>query len=617
MKYIVRAVGLILIVFLFFLGSLFFREQRLPHYLVGCIERRLSTETIRTRIDFASFGFRHGLRVQGVRVYDLTRANSLEDPIIKAHVVSYDYWRDRVDIVDLVYPRLPDSYYQDTPTEPDKPGEDPFAIDLPDIPPLHVRLARPFILGVQADRVRLLLDVDRRRISLQNIHVRMADQDRRLQLDGDLAIDLDAKEITGGVKGFVGHSQIAPVIEVLDIDVALPYVAAFTELPEPIPATVTWKGGLADASLDLRFFLDVPRCRYQGVPMAKAKGAILINSRYDENDELKYSVTIRLEDTIDRDGRPFSGRLTIDNEKGPVRLDYDAASGLKFADLMALIDVFDPKSFDCVAFDSPPEVTVKGTNGITEEDLDGNDLSGTLSLLHGSVIGLKMNEVKSTFSLKRDVLETQNTAKGKTGGLFSWKDKTSFNGFKDGQMQYELSADYKGGSLEELSDLFSFDLGERHGRVDANLELSGQSGTNTFASLNGKGTVRITDGRLAQMKLFAGLTEILADSVPGVSYLVNQSQASTRFVIEDGVFKSDSVTVEGGLISIDGRGRYDIVKDDLDFIVRMRLFKKDSLVGKVVHPLTAPLAWMLMELKLTGPLDNPTWRRITLTDRLF
>lgn len=608
-------VGVSFVFLLLFLGSLFFREQRLPRFVISRIENRLSSRDFRVRIDLVSFGFRHGLRLQGVRVYDLKRKANPEDPVGRAQVVTFDYWNRSLDVMGAEYRRLPDSYYHPELKEKEPP-EEPEEWELPELPELKVRLEHPVILGATPDEVRLRLSVRRHRIDVKDIRLAMPDRDRKLAVEGDLSVDLSARKVTGRVSGHVGYSQIESVLETLDVGVALPYVEAFSEVTEPIPAAFSWDGDLASCALDLRIFLEVPRSRYRGVPIAKAKGGIFISVK-GMGDDLRYAVTIDLQEALDRDGRSLAGRLTVGNADGPVRLRYDVKSDLRFDDLLSIVDVFDREDFALIGCDSPPQLSLKGTSATDDKDLDGNDLTGRVFLRHGSVLGLQVNDMTSDFTFRRDVFESRSEATGKNGGKFSWHDRTYLQGFDMEKAHFSVVGSCRKGSLAELADLLDFDLGERHGTVDADVALDGMIGKNLFPTLNGKGSVRITDGKLAQMKLFAGLTEILAETVPGVSYLVNQSQASADFEIKDGVFKSENIVIEGGLISIAGRGAHDLVKDALDFVVRVRLFKKDTLVGRIVHPLTSPLVWMLMEFKLTGPLDKPSWRRITLKDRLF
>ena len=45
--------------------------------------------------------------------------------------------------------------------------------------------------------------------------------------------------------------------------------------------------------------------------------------------------------------------------------------------------------------------------------------------------------------------------------------------------------------------------------------------------------------------------------------------------------------------------------------------KKESLVGKIVHPVTLPFTKLLLEFKVNGPLDDPQWKYVKILDRIF
>ena len=109
----------------------------------------------------------------------------------------------------------------------------------------------------------------------------------------------------------------------------------------------------------------------------------------------------------------------------------------------------------------------------------------------------------------------------------------------------------------------------------------------------------------------------MADKVPGVGFVVNQSDASVDFTVTNGVFRSENVYIEGGLISLKGWGSYDMAKDDLDFTVRVQFLKNESILGKLVHPVTWPFTKLLLEFRATGPLDDPKWEYISILDRIL
>ena len=145
-----------------------------------------------------------------------------------------------------------------------------------------------------------------------------------------------------------------------------------------------------------------------------------------------------------------------------------------------------------------------------------------------------------------------------------------------------------------------------------------RSMTNNYEVLNGEGHVVVKNGHLMRLNLFAGLTKLLADHVPGVSFLVDQSEATADYRIENGVVKSDNIAIEGGVISIKMSGSLDTTKDKLDFIVRVRFTKDNSLMGKYfIRPVTWPFSKLLLEFRLTGSTEKPKWEYISILDRVM
>ncbi len=613
-KTLLWTTGIAFVVLVVFFGSLFFREQRLPGFAVKYLEDRASTENFLVRVRSANFGMRRGLRLQGVKVYDLRRKDSLENPIATARQILCDCFRGEVTALGLVYERLPDGYYVEGGPPPD--GR-PIDVTLPTGLDVRIVLEGPSLLGLRPDRITARVRAEgEHRLEIEDFVVRMPDRDRNLSVEASGTVDFESQKVRVRAEGDVRYAHIAPVLDVLDVPVAMPYVLATTEVNDPIPVHATIDADLLTGSfgLDLRF--RPPRCRYHGVPVVRSEIGIGVHSENTGTNWL-YRFDLDVPCGESTDGRSLVGHLAVDNKAGPARLSFDATSTLASDDLLAIIDAFDRDDFEDIVFDTPPKVSVKGTCMSGEPDFDANDLRGTADFKHGSVMGFRLNDATSEFALKRDVFTDTMSATGKTGGKVDWESKIYFQEFKPDKGHYWASVKYHGGSLEELADAFKFDLGERKGTVDAEFEVSAFLSTNEVASMNGNGYVKVTDGYLAQMKLFAGLTKRLAERVPGVSFLVNQSQASATFTVTDGVFKSDNVFIEGGLVSIKGKGSYDIAADNLDFIVRVQLFKNESLMGKIIHPITAPFTKMLLEFRLTGPIDDPNWQYIPISNMFF
>ncbi len=152
------------------------------------------------------------------------------------------------------------------------------------------------------------------------------------------------------------------------------------------------------------------------------------------------------------------------------------------------------------------------------------------------------------------------------------------------------------------------------------MTLSGPLQTNLTDRICGKGHIECRDGHLAQMRVFAGLTEYLANHVPGIASFVNQSQGSLDFTITNGLFRTDNISIDGGFFSIKAFGTYDIPKDKLDFTARLTLAKDDSFFSKLATPITWPFANLskkLFDFKIFGSLEKPEWKyNKSLMDRL-
>jgi hypothetical protein len=128
----------------------------------------------------------------------------------------------------------------------------------------------------------------------------------------------------------------------------------------------------------------------------------------------------------------------------------------------------------------------------------------------------------------------------------------------------------------------------------------------------------VRDGHIAQMKLFLGLTELLAKEVPGVDRIVTQSAASGDFTVEGGVVRSDNILIEGSFFTILANGTYDFLNDKLDFTVRVTLLKNESLLGKfLIRPILGPFTKLLLEFKVEGGMTAPPWRYISVLDRIL
>ena len=594
---------------------LFIFEIHLPKIIVDkiCYEK-LSSPTTLVRCDGGGFGLKRGLRLKGIRVYDLTKTNRLET-VASAKELNINLLRQLVRVKGAKYPRLPDSYYSDECHERNEPVD----IQFPDLPDFRLELEKPSILGLEPARVTAQVRILRNLIALDEIHVEWPGYNQRVSEDGYFRIDFAEQRAHGEVRGVGTQRHIRPLIVALDVPAAMPYYDGFTEVPVPVNASGEFDVNLVNNDFKMRLDLRPELGKYNGVSMARAEGKLDLDVQTrGTNCNVRFRVDLPM--ALDSKGRQLAGMITVNrtNEAQQVRLDFNVLSKLDFVDILRIADIFAPETLDFIQCETAPEISAVGHTGTEAADSDWNSLAGSARLWRGSVFGFKVRNLSLDYALEKETLSVSNVrATGKGGGELSGEATVYMPGFDEDKMTYHFRSELKNGTLDELADAFALDLAGRNGTVNSSVELWGPICTNAEAYCNGQGHIRITDGHLLQMNLFAGLTKQLADWVPGVGYIVNQSQASVDYTITNGVVHTDNLYIEGGLVSLKGWGSYDVGKDDIDFNVRVQFLKKESLLGKLVHPITWPFTKLLLEFKATGSIDDPKWDYISVIDRMF
>jgi hypothetical protein len=130
----------------------------------------------------------------------------------------------------------------------------------------------------------------------------------------------------------------------------------------------------------------------------------------------------------------------------------------------------------------------------------------------------------------------------------------------------------------------------------------------------GEGKVRITDGRVFMMPLFGGFSEYMTRIIPGLDLVLRQTVANAVFTIRDGMARSDRVAIEGGVLSLSGRGDYHF-DGQLDFHAQVKLLR-DNLVGRLVR-LPTWIFSKLFEFRLRGTPSDPAWYLLNFSPELF
>ena len=372
------------IVFCIFAGSLFFREQRVPGSWVVFFFERHAPQHLVLNVDSLSFGFRGGIRIDGIRLYDASAA----DPtrlLAGAESVCLDLFQRDLRVVGARYERLPDGYYAPGNQERNARVEAEF----PKLGVWAVTLDRPDILAVRPKRVTATVKVAERRIEFDDIRLEWPDADNtRMAITGSSYVDLDEQRVEGRVRGLAKQSHIRPLLVALDVPVSLPYMDGFTEVPEPCDAACSWSIDLERSDLlDLGLELHPVLGKYNSVPMRRADGEIHVRN-WTRGNCLNYHTKVGPVSATDVKGRQLRGTVDIlgTNNYNVVRV--EATSAQPVADVLKIGGFTGDYVGDEVIGDSECQLEFRFPRAMTNnyEVLNGR---GHVAIKNGQIMRMK------------------------------------------------------------------------------------------------------------------------------------------------------------------------------------------------------------------------------------
>jgi hypothetical protein len=142
------------------------------------------------------------------------------------------------------------------------------------------------------------------------------------------------------------------------------------------------------------------------------------------------------------------------------------------------------------------------------------------------------------------------------------------------------------------------------GRLD--IALSGQGVPDDLSTFVGTGNAALTGANLGEIQLFGLLSQALSGLSLNFSSLKLDS-AHTSFRMENGRLHFPDLKITGPSAAIEARGDFIFETTALDFTAKFKPFEESknlltAAIGIVINPITS-----ILELKLTGPLNQPNW----------
>ena len=597
---------------MFMAGALFLAlyvlNRGIPSPFLDRLASALSNDDIHVRIDHASFNLKSGLRLHRVKILPKRIAAGALASVDEA-CVNFSFKPDMplnervqgVSVKNLSLPSLPppDMFSNDT---------DPLE-ELPDLAPFPLHLETVNILGIKAAQVSAVISVDNNRLLVSDLNVKWPDKAFDMSANGHATLDLSERTVTGKVAGQALPHNIVPLLKELEADGAIEQIECFSDIKRPVDANFDISVNIDNSDFAFDLDLDVGHCAYRGVPIKSAKGKIMASETNANTVVVIYPLS------ASSSTGPINGRLVYREETEGLELEADAEMAAE--QLLDIINILNCGELDRIRFLSSPTVSAKGVIALSaEESSVTNDITGKLGADKAIVLNLPLNALSGDLAVTGYTANINN-AVGTTdsGGKVTGDISFHFPEYAASATVFNTNVKLAKVALDELSQAFNV-TNARSGWVSGNIQLSGPTSGKTVPQLSGAGHVRISDGLIHRMKIFAGLTDYFTRTIPGLSAVVNQSSGSMDFTITNGVLYTDNLLIEGNVFSIKGRGTYNIDTDQLDFVIRANIFRQRTIAGRITHFLSLPFTRMLLEFKVFGKLEDPDWSYVNIIERI-
>ena len=299
------------------------------------------------------------------------------------------------------------------------------------------------------------------------------------------------------------------------------------------------------------------------------------------------------------------GSSTVDFKQQIV--DFDAISTINPTALAQMIGAFTSNFMENFRFEGPTKIAAKGI--VDYQDFALMDIEASVESKGLGIHKYVTDECVFTMDIS-GLTNTFSDIHGKIyGGKFTGSAQFVLPSGVTTNTSYMVEGEINNAELEKLVVAMMKEpkQGQDYcGKLSGRVRVEGFMGKdNGRTTAQGEGYVSIEDSRVFTLPLFGGFTHTMTKIIPGLDFILNQTNAKGEFKINDDKIYTGEFQIEGDVFSVNGRGDYYFNKN-LDFKVQFKLLKEKTMGGKIVQFIIAPLS-KILEFRLVGSLDKPSW----------
>ena len=596
-----RLFGLVVLGILAFVFHLWFFgfPDWLSEPILGRMNRRTSfvVDARRLRLDMKG-----GIAAEGVRVYrkgvvgppaaEAERVVLVLDP---AAALERRAWIKRVEVSSGIgRPQL--SILRDG----SEPRACSFRVDM------QLDVSDCVVQGVLCERFTCRMSGVGPVLAFEDIVARVSNEGMRGKLEGEISYDTHGRLLTGAMSAQMDPRLPMPVYRAWNLHAVSELVGRFAFIGAPPRVETKFRQhmrGERTLVAAARFWL--ADCSYLDIPCLRADGdAALQVSRGSADVDIRPLLVVRNEGTV-------SGGFRVDTRQGTVN--FDGESTIEPKALGRMLGVFSEEFLAICQFEG--KTRISGAGRVDYKELVGTDFTGHV---FGRGIGL-WGFVTEECSFDVSMQGRTNTLSGISGRIYGGELRANAQvvlpASETNWLHYTVAGGLDGADFRKLAeDLMSEGYEKYSGKLELRVNVSGDVDQRPDLSARGSGKVRIRNGRVFMLPIFGGFSGYMTKVIPGLDFVLRQTDATARYEIADGKAHADKVAIEGDVLSLSAVGDYYFDRR-VDYYAQVRLLR-ENFVGKVVR-LPTWIFSKLFEFRLRGTIVEPRWYLVNFSSDLL
>lgn len=434
-------------------------------------------------------------------------------------------------------------------------------------------------------------------VQLNDIEAIVGSKERAGPVRGDVIIDMAEGIVSGHMDVHLDPHVLLPVVQHRLPSFLGELIERFEFVHAPPRCEVEFRRELKNAGFfSLNGTVWLQDCSYRNNDVLRADGNVeIICSETNMAVVVNPLLVIRPEGNV-------AGDLRVDIISGNVT--FNATSSIQPVPLLKMIGIYNEDVMGDWKFLGPVNVTAKGQASF--QDFDKRTVNAHISGRKMGIGRFIADDGSFDLNIFDKHIELSKADGHAFGGSFAGNAVFDLPDDKTTNVQYKVAAEMHDVNATRLINLLMTNsMTDVDGTMYCQVNLEGKLGEGAVEFSKGSGKISIADGKIFSLPVFGGLSEMMGRIIPGLNFVLRQSNMNTDFTVTEGVFHTENIKVEGDLLSLSGRGDYRL-DGGLDFDVQIRLLKAHTVGGKVMRVITYPIS-KLFEFKLRGGLSDPKW----------